>query len=296
MSSRYSQLKSQAHSIARASGSATTMANREAKLIQLAEYLRDNNYQISSFKNLKMKHIEGYIASRIKGGLSTGTLQNDMAAIRHALREVGKAPMADDQHLSNKALGIDGRSRIGTKTAMPADKYYEIAASALSRDQGLAACLELQRHLGLRAEEAIQGNKSLQTWANKLERSREKETSIRIVYGTKGGRARDVIIKTEAAREAIQNAAKVCAARGGKLIEKPTLKAAYHYYANSCRALGLTGQHSSHSLRYAYAQDCLRYYKKQGYNRREARALTSLELGHGDGRGRYIASVYGQKD
>ena len=33
-------------------------------------------------------------------------------------------------------------------------------------------------------------------------------------------------------------------------------------------------------------------YRNDGLSEREARAATSLDLGHGDGRGRYIASVY----
>lgn len=33
-------------------------------------------------------------------------------------------------------------------------------------------------------------------------------------------------------------------------------------------------------------------YRNEGYSEREARVATSLDLGHGDGRGRYVASVY----
>jgi len=33
-------------------------------------------------------------------------------------------------------------------------------------------------------------------------------------------------------------------------------------------------------------------YRDAGFSQREAGIATSLDLGHGDGRGRYVASVY----
>ncbi|MDI5050258.1 DNA-binding protein, partial [Salmonella enterica subsp. enterica serovar Montevideo] len=49
-----------------------------------------------------------------------------------------------------------------------------------------------------------------------------------------------------------------------------------------------------HSLRYAWAQDTISHYLAQGFNRKEALAILAMDLGHGDGRGRYVAQVYGQ--
>ncbi|WP_129648590.1 hypothetical protein [Peristeroidobacter agariperforans] len=48
----------------------------------------------------------------------------------------------------------------------------------------------------------------------------------------------------------------------------------------------------SHSARYAFAEERMRVYRDVGSSEREARAATSLDLGHGDGRGRYVASIY----
>jgi hypothetical protein len=45
-------------------------------------------------------------------------------------------------------------------------------------------------------------------------------------------------------------------------------------------------------LRYAFAQEQYRNYRKAGFSNREALALLSKDLGHGDGRGRYVKSVY----
>ncbi len=34
----------------------------------------------------------------------------------------------------------------------------------------------------------------------------------------------------------------------------------------------------------------------QGFSEQEALAMTAMDLGHGDGRGRYVAQVYGRRD
>ncbi|EFA4015927.1 DNA-binding protein, partial [Escherichia coli] len=50
-----------------------------------------------------------------------------------------------------------------------------------------------------------------------------------------------------------------------------------------------------HSLRYAWAQDAIRHYLAQGFSEKESLALTATDLGHGDGRGRWVKQVYGYR-
>ncbi|SUG41229.1 DNA-binding prophage protein [Salmonella enterica subsp. arizonae] len=66
------------------------------------------------------------------------------------------------------------------------------------------------------------------------------------------------------------------------------------FWRKQAERLGLTGQSSPHSLRYAWAQDAIRYYLAQGFSEQEALAMTAMDLGHGDGR--YVAQVYGRRD
>lgn len=65
---------------------------------------------------------------------------------------------------------------------------------------------------------------------------------------------------------------------------------------NETSGLGLTGAYSPHLLRYAWAQDAIRHYLSQGFSKKEAPAMTTMGLGHGDGRGRYVAQVYGRQE
>ncbi|WP_223881630.1 phage integrase N-terminal domain-containing protein [Affinibrenneria salicis] len=63
----------------------------------------------------------------------------------------------------------------------------------------------------------------------------------------------------------------------------------------SNKSLGLTGAYSPHSLRYAWAKDAIRHYLAQRFSEKETLALVAMDLGHGDGRGRYVAQVYGRR-
>ncbi len=118
-----------------------------------------------------------------------------------------------------------------------------------------------------------------------------------MVFGTKGGRPREtIILDVVAVRKALDNALTVAEDRHGRLIDKPDLKSAMKYWHSQAARLGLTGAYSPHSLRYAWAQDAMHHYLAQGFCEKEALAMTAMDLGHGDGRGRYVAQVYGRRD
>jgi hypothetical protein len=150
--------------------------------------------------------------------------------------------------------------------------------------------MRLSRLLGLRTEETIQSAKSLQTWQKSLINN---EGKVRVVFGTKGGRPRDTtVIDREATLAAINAALKHLKENNGKLIDKPSLHTAIERYRNVVREAGLTGKYAPHSLRYAYSVDVMNLHMKNGFSKQEAQALASMDLGHGDGRGHYVARVY----
>jgi len=47
-----------------------------------------------------------------------------------------------------------------------------------------------------------------------------------------------------------------------------------------------------HALHRAFARERIDVYRSQGMPLREALARTSMDLGHGDGRGRWVRMVY----
>ena len=152
--------------------------------------------------------------------------------------------------------------------------------------------MQLGRYAGLRAEEAVQANKSLKTWKRALQSGKH---TLRVNFGTKGDRPRDVFVAPEI-RSVLLNAVlfalEVSNKRGGKLVDKPNLKAAMTRHSNQVRSYGLTGKEAFHSLRYAFAHDQYQSYISAGYSRKEALSLVGMDLGHGDGRGGYVRRVY----
>ncbi|ELB5688392.1 integrase domain-containing protein [Salmonella enterica] len=277
-------------------GSFKTVSDRSKIVERLSHRLLSLNIQIRSAQQLKVRHIELYIESRKAEGISYRTLQNEMAGIRTILYLAGKTKMADPNHerLSNKALGISGASRMGTKLAISDERYREALALIKAKDEGVAATMQLSRYLGLRNEEAIQAVKSIRTWKQAILRGDDR---VRIIFGTKGGRARDTrVIDKEKVLSAINDAILCAEKNNGKLIDKPSLQQALDRYINVMRRVGgLKYENSNHALRYAYAQDAEKYYLSKGFTQKEASALTSIDLGHGDGRGDYIKRVYSQK-
>jgi integrase len=147
--------------------------------------------------------------------------------------------------------------------------------------------------MGLRSQEAVQSAQSLNTWKQALERG---DSRLTVVFGTKGGRPREtIILDAGAVRKVVDAALAVAEQRHGRLIDKPDLKSAMKYWHGQASRLGLTGAYSPHSLRYAWAQDAIHHYLAQGSSEKEALAMTAMDLGHGDGRGRYVAQVYGRR-
>ncbi|HCL5253969.1 TPA: integrase domain-containing protein [Salmonella enterica] len=278
-----------------AGGSHKTVHDRIALAQRFCERLiLAQNVQIRRVEQLKARHIEGYIRERLAQGITKRSLQNEMAAVRCILKQAGRDRLAQSERLNNRSLGLSGASRNGTKLAITPEHYRDVLETARAKDPGLAAALELSRLMGLRSQEAVQSAQSLKTWRQALYRG---ETRLTVVFGTKGGRPREtVILDTAAVRKSLDNALAVAEDRHGRLIDKPDLKSAMKYWHSQASRLGLTGAYSPHSLRYAWAQDAIRHYLAQGFCEKEALAMTAMDLGHGDGRGRYVAQVYGRKD
>ena len=275
-----------------AGGSHKTVHDRIALAQRFCERLVvAQNIQIRRVEQLKARHIEGYIRERLAQGITKRSLQNEMAAARCILRQAGRDRLAQHERLSNRSLGLSGASRNGTKRAITPEYYRHVLETARAKDPGLAAALELSRLMGLRSQEAVQSAQSLKTWKQSLDRGNSRLT---VVFGTKGGRPREtVILDAVAVRKTLDNALAVAEDHHARLIDKPDLKSAMKYWHSQASRAGLTGAYSPHSLRYAWAQDAIRHYLAQGFSEKEALAMVAMDLSHGDGRGRYVAQVYG---
>lgn len=276
-------------------GSHKTVNDRIHIVQRFDQHLRALNIQIQRVAQIKVRYIENYIHERLAQGIGKRTLQNEMASLRAVMQQAGRKQIAEHERLTNKSLGLSGTSRNGTRQAITPDHYHHVLEMARAKDPGLAAALELSQLMGLRSQKAVQSAKSLKTWQQAVERG---DTRLTVVFGTKGGRPREtVILDAGVIKKALDNALAVAESRNHRLIDKPDLKSAMDYWHNQATRIGLTGgAYSPHSLRYAWAQDAIHHYLAQGFSRKEALAMVAMDLGHGDGRGRYVAQVYGQRE
>ncbi|ELO75164.1 TPA: DNA-binding protein [Salmonella enterica subsp. enterica serovar Enteritidis] len=278
----------------RAGGSFKTVDDRIHIVQRFSRHLRSLNIQIQRVEQIKVRHIECYVQARLAQEIGKRTLQNEMAALRGVLQQAGRRQVAEHERLTNKALGLAGASRNGTNRAITPEYYSKVLEAARAKDAGLAVTLELARLMGLRSQEAVQCCQSLKTWRLAMARG---ETRLTVVFGTKGHRPRETIIQdTGAVKKALDNALSVAELRNGRLIDRPSLQKAMNYWRGALAEAGLKGNYTPHSLRYAWAQDAMHHYLAQGFSDKESLALTSMDLGHGDGRGRYVVQVYGRHE
>ncbi|EDQ6088374.1 integrase domain-containing protein [Salmonella enterica] len=276
----------------KAGGSFKTIDDRIHIVQRFSRHLRELNIQIQRVEQIKVRHIECYIQARLAQEIGKRTLQNEMAALRGVLQQAGRKQVAEHERLTNKALGLAGVSRNGTNRAITPEYYSKVLEAVRDKDAGLAVTLELARLMGLRSQEAVQCCQSLKTWRLAMARG---ETRLTVVFGTKGHRPRETIIQdTGAVKKALDNALSIAELRNGRLIDQPSLQKAMNYWRGALAEAGLTGNYTPHSLRYAWAQDAIRHYLAHGFSDKEALALTAMNLGHGDGRGRYVVQVYGR--
>lgn len=278
---------------AKMGGAHLTQQARTTTARRLFKYLHGVGFTIEGPLQLKERHIVRYVQDRKSKGVLDRTLMNEAAHIRSLLRAVDRIPAADSPSISNKALGIAGSSRAGTGVAAPDEVAREAIELAARKDDGVAAALAMERMFGLRAAEAVRCAPSLATW---IKRCNEAQPFV-VIFGTKGGRPRTVgYADPLAAVELLTTVASLAKTQGGCIINKPTLRQAMDRYKNVMSrhvtpVVGITG----HDLRYAYAHDRLSVHASNGHTDREIYALTSLELGHGDGRGVYVRKVYGKE-
>lgn len=272
----YSELVSASR---RRGGSFDTKQRRERECRRFCIWLQRENRQYRRAAGIKVRDVRRYFAELLELGLDPGALQNRASYLRAVLPKFV---------ISNRRLGIGSRSREGTHIPCP-QVVYKCALHSI-RDDWAKALLMLQRHLGLRILEAVRSGVSLRSWKKQL----TEGDTIRVVFGTKGGRPRlTQVCDRVKALEAVTFSLEVLRSERRKtLVPSRNQRSAKDLYYSRLRKVGLKGDLSSHSLRYRFACELLEKYAREGFSEKEAFSLVAQSLGHGDGRGKYVRSVY----
>ena len=185
-------------------------------------------------------------------------------------------------------------SRIGGKAAADPAKWA-VAKPLMPSD--VQAVVGLIEEIGMRCKEAVMAGPSLREWGRELEKQESKERGcfLNVSVGTKGGRPRFTFVppgRVEATQKAVSTAQAVEAIHKGNLIDAPDLKSALKRYSNALSRHGMSGTDSGHGLRRAWAQQQFGYYRNSGMRENDALKRLSNDLGHGDGRGRWVWNNY----
>jgi hypothetical protein len=229
-----------------------TQEARRATFGTFAQAMRAKGYGIESAQQIGGKHLQAFVECRLAQGVRSRTIANEMSHVRAVLIHCGKEGLARNPAYSNKALGIGRGSRIGTKEALSdaAIRGFQEYTDRLGRP-GIGHVLELQRALGLREAEAVRGGnpETLTRWHREL----QERGYVRIIEGTKGGRARDVRpADLSRARSAVERARATLNASGQRYLVTRAdgtaasgLRQALGIYRNLCHRAGI----QSHAAR-----------------------------------------------
>jgi len=260
-------------------GSYATQADRERTLSLIADQLHLGGYRHLRASSLKAKHVEALVRRWQAEGLSAGTMKNRLSQLRWWAEKIGKPNILAR---SNAAYGIVDRVYVTNLS-----KGRELSQDQLARvsDPYSALSLQFQAEFGLRRQESI------------LIRPDGADQGERLVLQaswTKGGRAREIPVHTQAQRSLLDEA-KAFVGRGSLIPTSLRYKDQLERFKSQCRQAGI---HNVHGLRHQYAQ--VRYREATGWacpacggptSRQltpeqkaldlEVRLMISQEMGHG---------------
>lgn len=261
-----------------ADGSFATQADREKMFEQFASQLLALGFLHMNANSLKQKHVDALLSLWKGQGISDGTIKNRMSALRWWSEKIGKENLIKRD---NASYGIADRKFVCNESKAKTIQPEQLAKVA---DVRTATSLRLQAAFGLRREESI---KICPRWAD-----RDSVLHLKSSW-TKGGKSREIPIRTAEQRAAL-DAAKAVAGSGSLIPKELRYKDQMNRFKAQCQQAGIS---NVHGLRHQYAQT--RYQEltgwacpvqgglrskqmslEQKHADREARLMISKELGH----------------
>ena len=263
-------------------GSFSTHANRSLRLNQIVNTLKTKYRNLNDIQDLKTRHIDYLVQKWLAEELNSGTIKNRMSDLRWIARKINKDNIVKR---SNREYNIPDRTYVKNDTNI-AKRLSEQELERIN-DRYSRYSLRLQQAFGLRREESIKFDPG---YADKGDRITLKDSWC------KGGRAREVPIRTPQQRALLDEIRAFCKAEGATALIPPdrNYRQQLKCYEKQVERNDLM---KNHGLRHQYTQD--RYKEmtgqdcpKQGGKRYfelspeekqrdlDARLQISAELGH----------------
>ena len=261
-------------------GSYKTQADRQRILLLIGKQLLEMGYRLNHAGGLGTRHIEALVKRWTEEDLNPGSIKNRMSALRWLAGKINKQNIVAR---TNDAYGIPDRRFVTNE-----DKGRDLTTDDLAavEDPYTQISLKLQAAFGLRREESIKFQPGYADRGGRLH--------LRASW-TKGGRSREIPIRTPEQRALLDEAKTLAALTPrGSLIMRETYVAQLQVFKYHCTKAGI---HHVHGHRHRYAQ--LRYQELTGRlcpslggpsscrlegdlkaRDRQARFIISAELGH----------------
>ncbi len=225
-------------------GSYRTQADRERQLTLIANQLHTLGYRKMNTQSLKPKHVEALVKHWQGGELSVGAIKNRLSVIRWWAQKVNRQNVVAR---SNDHYGIPDRQFVTNVS-----KARSVTRKDLEqvRDLHVRMSLELQQAFGLRREEAIKFQPRFADQGDHI--------ALKASW-TKGGKAREIPVRTEAQRTVLDRARQF-AGNGSLIPGSRNYRQQLRIYERHTANAGLS---KMHGLRHAYAQQ--RYQELTGW-------------------------------
>ena len=228
--------------------SESTIARQKQEVRQISQQLHAGGFKLTELRQLRGKSIAFLLdvwagrrsdpANDMKvRALSPGVQAVRLSTLRKLCKWGGKPGLLPKKNIK---AGIEPRERVPV-----ANVAWNLTQTDLAKvsSHHVRLVLRLQREFGLRRKEGFLLDA----------RTAVRGEVLSLTKGTKGGKPRQVPIRTEDQRTLL---AQVQAANGltpkGTLVSGPSLKGSFDEYKNEMRRAGLF---HGHGLRHAYAQE-----------------------------------------
>ena len=262
--------------------SQSTQASRASHLHIMARELSDMGYRHLSPRNLRRKHVDALVKRWLEARLAIVTIKSRVSTMRWLARSTGRPNVIPR---TNAELGIPDRSNAGRPS-----KAFTLTAAQLERVPSpyVRVSLELEQEFGLRREEATKIRPHEADQGNRL---------LLKASWCKGGRAREIPIRTDKQRELLERAKALAETTPERsLIPEKTYRKHIKVYERQTYKAGIR---APHGLRHAYAQARYKELTKWecpavgGWSSKDlktkddvdldkwARAIITKEMGHG---------------
>jgi hypothetical protein len=234
-------------------GSFATQTARSRTLDLAARELRELGYSNLRAQNLGQRHLKALVEKWRTEGRTAATMKNRMSHIRWSCEKAGRSGVAG---ITNDALGIERRTFVAKESKASA---FERGQLDQVRDAHLRMSLRMQSAFGLRREECMKIRPQMA--------ERDGKLCLQASW-TKGGRAREILIRTDEQRQVLREAQQLAGA--GSLI--PASRSYVQQLRLYERQTAEAGISKAHGLRHHYAQQ--RYLELTG--RQAPAVLASL--------------------